>query len=156
MAVDRLTATDEFHNFLDESLRENACRAVDTFLEKHEPVDNTQLHGIPGVVKAAGLGGLRKLVDKQKSKNTKKKNQEFWGFLHELIFATPGPEYSIRHYAVTIAGDLIKDESGGSEKKEQKRIRKENKAIVEDIVARLLPTYFEHFNCHYFYKRNIK
>jgi hypothetical protein len=143
-----------FHLLQDEAMRKNACQAVDHFLNDKKPVKNTQLHSIPLVLQSKGFAGLRDLIDNQKSKNTKKENKAFWLFLSDLILSNPGPEFSLRHFLHNQPqiNALLQNESTAKEKKEQKKIQKANKAIVDEIVEHVLPVYFEHFNCHYFYR----
>lgn len=153
MSIKTYIESDEFRLFLDESLRQNACNAVEKFLDSHEHIDNVQLHSIPGVIQGGGMAGFKDLVEKQKMRNTKLKNKKFWEFLHGLVFATPGSEYSLRSFiaAQPRIQDLLKDETEASDKKGQKQIRKANKVLVEEVITYVLPIYFEHFNCHYFY-----
>ncbi|MDM8525790.1 hypothetical protein QUF80_20655 [Desulfococcaceae bacterium HSG8] len=153
MSLETYFKSDEFRLFLDQPLRQNACNAVEKYLDSHAHIDNVQLHSIPNVIQGGGIAGFRDLVENQKKKNSKAKNKKFWEFLYDLIFATPGPEFSLRSFiaAQPRIQDLLDDETKVSEKKEQKRIRKSNKALLEEAIAHVLPIYFEHFNCHYFY-----
>jgi hypothetical protein len=143
-----------FHLLQDEAMRKNACQAVDHFLKDQQPVKNAQLHTIPLVIQAKGLSGLRELIDKQKRKNTKRENKAFWLFLSNLILLNPGPKFSLRCFLQNQSqiNFLLQDETSAIEKKEQKKIRKANKAIVDEIMEHVLQVYFEHFNCHYFYR----
>ena len=146
--------SNSFHLLQDEAMRKNACQAVDHFLKDQKPVKNAQLYAIPLVIQAKGLSGLRDLIDNQKSKNTKKENKKFWLFLSDLILSNPGPEFSLRKFLLDQPQikALLQDETSAIEKKEQKKIRKANKVFVNEIVEYVLPVYFEHFNCHYFYR----
>lgn len=74
-------ASDEFLLFLDETLRHNACHAVDEFLLNYEPIDKRQLYSIPTIIEAQGRSGLEYLIKNQKEKNTKEKNKQFWEFI---------------------------------------------------------------------------
>ena len=145
--------SDAFLLFVDKALRESACLAVDTFLKDNAPIDTAQLQSIPSVIQAGGLDKLEELVVKQKEKNTKERNKKFWEFVYQLIFADPGPECSLRSIISSLqeVRKMLKKESGGLERKESKRIRKENKALVDQVINYVLPVYFEHFNCHYFF-----
>ncbi|QTA92055.1 hypothetical protein [Desulfonema magnum] len=145
--------SDAFRLFLDEPLRRNACEAVEKFLDSHAHIDNVQLHSIPSVIQGGGTKGFKDLVENQKKKNTKAKNKKFWEFLDDLVFASPGPEFSLRSFIRQQSGvqELLRDETRVSEKREQKQIRKANRALVDEIMKHVLPIYFEHFNCHYFY-----
>ena len=104
MTIDDYLDSEDFLLFLDETLRQQACQAVDFFLERNEPAAKTQLYSIPAMIQAKGLEGLNKLTEYQK------------------------------------------------EKAEQKKIRKANRNLTTKVMERALPVYFEHFNCHYFYK----
>jgi len=143
-----------FHLLQDEAMRKNACHAVDHFLKDQKPVKKVQLYAIPLVIQAKGLSGLRDLIDNQKSKNTKTENKKFWLFLSDLILSNPGPEFSLRKFLLDQPQikDLLQDQTSAIEKKEQKKIRKANKAIVDEIMEYVLQVYFEHFNCYYFYR----
>ena len=149
-----LINTHDFHLVLDEALRQNACQAVEHFLKDNQPVKNAQLHGISGVVQAKGLSGLRQLIENQKSKNTKKENRAFWEFMADVILKSPGPEFSLRAFLQSQPQvmALLEDETGVSENREKRKIRRANKAIIDQIMEQALQIYFEHFNCHYFYK----
>ncbi len=155
MSIETYINSDEFRFFLDEPLRQNACQAVEAFFNDFTPVNNVQLHSVPTVIQAGGLKALKDLMENQKKKNTKEINQKFWEFLYNLFFGNPGPEFSLRSFieAQPRVQGLLEDETNVSDKKEQKQIRKANKAKVEEIMAQVLPVYFEHFNCHYFYMK---
>ena len=135
-------------------MRKNACQAVDHFLKGQKPVKNAQLHAIPLVIQAKGLSGLRFLVDNQKNKNTNKENKAFWSFLSDIILSNSGPEFSLRKFLLDQQQikALLQDEMSATGKKDQNKIRKANKSIVNEIMEYALPVYFEHFNCHYFYR----
>ncbi|MCP4351104.1 MAG: ParA family protein [Desulfobacterales bacterium] len=149
-----LSSEDFFLQFTDKTLRNNACKAVELYLKDHEPVANTQLYSIHSVVQAFGLKGLQRLTENQKKKNTKKINQEFWEFIFQLFVAVPGPSFSIRSLIEDelIRQNIFQDEKMAGEKTQQKRIRKENKIMLEKMMNHALPIYFEHFKSHYFYK----
>ena len=142
-----------FHLLQDEAMRQNACQAVELFLKDHTPVKNAQLRSIPIVIQAKGLSGLKDLIENQKNKNTKKDNKVFWEFMWELILAYPGPQFSLRYFLQNQPQIkvLLKDETSPPGKIEQKQARKANKAVIDQIMENVLPIYFEHFNCHYFY-----
>lgn len=146
--------SDFFHLLQDEAMRKNACQAVDHFLKDKKPVKNAQLHAIPLVIQDKGLSRLRALIDKQKSKNTKKENKAFWLFLSDIILSNSGPEFSLRKFLLDQPQiqALLQDEATAIEKKDQNKIRKANNAIVNEVIEHVLPVYFEHFNCHYFYR----
>ena len=153
MSVKTYIRSDEFRLFLDVPLRQNACKAVEIFLDSHERIDNVQLHSIPSVIQGGGMKGLRDLVEKQKKKNTRKKNKKFWEFLSDIVSASSNSEFSLRTLIQEQpqVKEMLGDDTRASEKKEQKQIRRANKAVVAEIMEHILPIYFEHFNCHYFY-----
>jgi hypothetical protein len=153
MSLESYIKSDDFRLFTDEPLRQNACRAVEKFLNDYDAVNNSQLHSIPIVIQGGGFTALRDLAENQKKKNTKEKNKKFWEFLYDLIAANPGDDFSLRSFIQQqprIQG-LLKDETKVSDKKEQKQIRKANKELIDKVIEQVLPIYFEHFNCHYFY-----
>lgn len=143
-----------FRLLQDEAMRQAACQAVDHFLKNNRPVKKAQLHSIPLILQAKGLSGLRTLIENQKNKNTKPENRAFWVFLSNLILLDPAPEFSLRYFLQnqTEIRALFREPTAESELKEQKRIKKSNKAILNEILEQVLPIYFEHFNCHYFYR----
>lgn len=154
MGADEFIASKEFILFQDERLRLHACEAVAYFLKNSEAVDKSQLYAIPSAIHASGLAGLKKLSDNQKQKNSRVKNKAFWGFVSDLLFKIPEPEYSLRR---CIRNELehkhlLASEEGADSKKEIRIIRKGNKARIDQIMNQTLPIYFEHFNCHYFYQ----
>ena len=154
MTIDDFVCSTNFFLFQDEKLRRHASQAVEHFLNNYEAVDKSQLYAISSAIQAGGLAALRKLTDNQKQKNTRIKNKKFWEFIYELIFNMPEPEFSMRKCIreELERRHLLLDEGSDGKKIETKRIRKENKAHIEKIINHALPVYFEHFNCHYFYK----
>jgi len=146
--------SEEFSEFKDVKLRQNACQAVERFLKDFVPVQRSQLYASPSAIQAGGLAALRKLTDNQKQKNTNIKNKKFWEFIYELIFKIPEPEFSMRKCIRNELEQLhlLLDERSADGNVEVKRIRKENKAKIEKTINHALPIYFEHFNCHYFYR----
>lgn len=157
MSISEYAESHAFRLFCDERLRQHACQSVELFLEKHTAVKKSQLHPIPSVIQAKGLSGLESLTDNQKTKNTKQENKEFWEFIHNLIVANPGPDFSLRTFLKKEPeiSQLFEDETKSEVKTEQKSIKKANKKILDTIINQILSTYFEHFNCHYFYKVNL-
>ncbi len=154
MLIDSYLKSHDFLLYIDEALRKNACQAVEKFLEDNAPIDNVQLHSIPSVIQSGGLNQLKKLTENQIKKTTKAKNRKFWEFVFEIIFADPGSDFSLRYIIKNHPRirEYLNDEESVSEKKEQKKIRKENKMLTDRVINYVLPVYFEHFNCHYFYK----
>lgn len=154
MSVESHITSNTFLLFQDEILHKKACQAVEQFLEECDPVDNVQLHSIPVVIQAGGLSGLRDLIENQKEKNTKEKNRKFWEFIYDLVLSVPGPAHSFRSCIEEELSslDLLQDETQFAEKIQKKRVRKANRVQVEKVINHTLPIYFEHFNCHYFYK----
>ena len=154
--LENIVSSKAFLLFLDEKLRKNACNAADKFLSGNRPVKNTQLQAILPVVQANGLSALKDLAEQQRNKNTNERNRKFWEFIHGLVIAEQGSEFSLRsmikdHPDVR---KLLKDEGATSERLEQRRIRRENRDLIDTLVDRVLPVYFEHFTCHYFYTTN--
>ncbi|MCR4289102.1 MAG: hypothetical protein NUV86_02430 [Candidatus Scalindua sp.] len=144
----------------DKKLRTFACDTVDYFLKNYMPVKNTQLNSIPSIIQGAGLDGLKKLIDQQKSKNTNKRNKMFWEFMHQLINEESETTISLRKFVIDELRDKTDDsgkpaldnESDYSEKREKKRVKNENKKRVDTVITELIKPFFEHFNCDYSYK----
>lgn len=156
MCIEDYIASSEFILFQDETLLRNACEAVEHFLKMHTPAEKAQLYSIPAVIQAAGLKGLKDLAENQRKKNTKEKNKEFWTFILSLLFDMPGisrPVFALHTVVQKEPGvhALLQDESSISEKPKQSQIKKTNRKIIEMVMQLVLATYFEHFNCHYFY-----
>jgi hypothetical protein len=161
MSIEDYLASKDFLLFQDEILHRNACLAVEYFLDNHAPVDKTQLFSIPTVIQAGGLSCLQYLAENQAKKNINKKNRVFWSFVLSLLSDDPGttpPEFAL--YVLVQKEprirDFLEDEKSATERSAQRRIRKANRKIVEQAMERSLATYFEHFNCHYFYTRRAK
>jgi hypothetical protein len=157
MCIEDYIASSEFILFQDETLLRNACEAVEHFLKMHTPAEKAQLYSIPAVIQAAGLQGLKDLAENQRKKNTKEKNKEFWTFILSLLFDMPGisrPVFALHAVVQKEPGvrALLQDESSVAEKSKQKQITKNNKKVIEMVIEHVLPTFFEHFNCHYFYR----
>lgn len=159
MSVHDHMETTKFQLFLDETLHENACRAVEEYLrDHHETIDNTQLYSIQAIVQAAGLAGIKELSENQMKKNTNEKNKEFWTYINLLLFEPPSiptPEFTLRTLVRKHLMDagLLQNEPEGSDKIKQRQVRKQNREAVEVAMEAALATYFEHFNCHYFFKK---
>ncbi|KPA14381.1 hypothetical protein MHK_005402 [Candidatus Magnetomorum sp. HK-1] len=150
-----ITTSKEFQLFIDEPLRQFACKTVEG-LEDNSLVKQSQLHSIPGVIAFGGLTALKKLIDSQREKNTKQMNKAFWSFLHRHIFETQqAKEDSLDHFLrkQSFISSKLGDDTTAENKKQKKIIQKENKRIIENIKSQLISIYFEHFNCHYYYKK---
>jgi hypothetical protein len=149
--------SEEFLIFRDEILYRGACKAAECYLKNHEPVYKSQLYSIPIVVQGAGLAGLKKLAERQEGKNTSEKNKAFWTFIWSLLFERQGAaplDFGLRALVENELGkrNLLQDEAGSSEKIQKKKIKKANSELIEKVMGVTVATYFEHFNCHYFYK----
>jgi hypothetical protein len=160
MELNDYIKSDNFLLLQDKKLRTFACNSVDYFLDNYMPVRNTQLISIPSIIQGAGLEGLRKLIDQQKSKNTNKHNKKFWEFMHQFIIEEPESSISLRQFVIDELKDktddtgkpVLDNESNYSEKIEKRKARKENKNRVEFVIKELIEPFFEHFNCDYSYK----
>lgn len=153
MSVNEYIESDGFRLFLDEKIRQYACKAVEIFIKNNKLVKNAQLLIIPQTIQARGLSGLKDLIENQKSKDTKIENKAFWEFLNDLILVQLGPEYSLRQIIQNElkTHNLLIDETTTNEKIGQKKIKKSNNEIVDKVLTQSLKVYFEHFNSHYFY-----
>ena len=58
--------------FQDETLRHNACEAVDRFLEKNEGIKKAQLYSLFTAIQAGGYAELSRLIENQKKKQKEK------------------------------------------------------------------------------------
>ena len=160
MTMNNYIDSADFLLLQDKKLRTFACNTVDYFLENYVPVKSSQMISIPSIIQGGGFAGLKDLIEKQKSKNTNKHNKRFWEFMHQLINDVSVPGISLHKFVIDELRD-IKDDSGMpvldnesdySEKREKKKVRNGNKKKVDDVIIGLIKTFFEHFNCHYFYK----
>lgn len=152
MALETYLVSDEFFLFQDQELRRTACMAVESFLDKSESVDKSQLHSIPSAIQAGGYEALRKLVQQQRDKNSKEKNKVFWNYIFEHVF---NPSAGKESFPIILRENLekagyIKDENK-DDRKLRNQIKKENKNTMNQAMETVLFTYFQHFNCHYFY-----
>jgi len=153
-------ASDAFFLFQDQKLREHACMAVESFLDKFDPVANHQLHSIPATIQAGGYEKLKELVKNQRDNHAKDEKEEkrnkiflFWNFIFEHVFSTsPGKD----SFQAVLKEELEKQgyvkAEDAEDKKVRNQIKKENKAVVNRVTEQVLSVYFQHFNCHYFYK----
>ena len=156
MSIDEYLDSEDFLLFKDKTLYVYACEAVDEFLKNNDPVKNSQLHSIQTIIQAAALKGLDHLSENQIKKNTHEENKSFWNFVRGLLFeVTAGepPSYSLRF---KVESELTKKnfllDEGSPEKIEQRKARRSNKDAVNRVMDKALSVYFEHFNCHYFYR----
>jgi hypothetical protein len=117
-------------------------------------VGRHQLQAIPGVIRGAGLKGVRELAEKQKEKNSRMENKAFWTCIDGLLSKSSGNRNSLFLSIKTMLLErgFIQDEEAAVEKKEQKQLRKRNNDLVEIVMEQILDVYFEHFNCHYFHQ----
>jgi len=170
MEMESYAASAEFRRFLDATLRRAACEAVDEYLSRNARFARKhQLASIPSVVRSMKLGGLRELARRQREKNTKEANQQrekntkeanqaFWGFLGDLIGESPDgatPPFALSRLARELLEEKgwWENEASVEEKTEKKRMRRRNKENLERMMNAALEVYFEHFNCHYFFRR---
>ena len=155
MNIESYLKSDDFLLFVDETLRQHACKAVEKFLEKNEPVKKKQLHAITTAIEGNGLKALQELTKNQKDKNTNNKNKLFWTFLNDYIIDKQKTDFQplfVFLQTQSVIKDMLEDESSVSDKKEKKGIRRRNKEKIETIMNKIISKYFEHFNCHFFYK----
>lgn len=144
-----------FFLFMDEDLRREASKAVEQFFRRTlKPADKAQLYSIPSIIQAGGRSALERLARKQMEKNTKPENKAFWQFIFDLLFNADPPDFALRYYLQQHLAALgfLQEDTAGSTKPEQRQIRKANRAKIESVIDTLLPVYFEHFNCHYFFR----
>ncbi len=146
----------DFQLFMDETLRANACRAVENYCQVGDPVDTGQIRPIDSVIQAGGYEGLRTLVRRQREKNTKKKNKMFWNYIFDHVYNPSGkdPDSFLAMMREKL-GQRLEDENVEN-RRERNRIKKENKALVNAAINKVLPVYFEHFCCHYLFYVNRK
>lgn len=150
----------ELQLLADEELRMAACQAVKHYLSSIEAknrVDPSQIHAIQDTIRAGGLTALRQLAKNQKEKNTKENNKGFWTFIHSLISDTPELKYGNFSLYLFLQDQLqkreiLKEPASKSGKIDQRNIKKQNRALIDQAVDSLLGIYFEHFNCHYLYR----
>jgi hypothetical protein len=151
MELNDYMALPAFELLKDEALRTRAVEAAEDINRKSEkPITRHQLHSIAGIIRGAGLSGLKELAKKQKEKNFK--NQVFWREIEALISESAASENSLFQFTKTILLErgLLENEDHAKEKKEQKQIRNRNKPIIADCMNEILEVYFEHFTCHYY------
>jgi hypothetical protein len=153
MNLDEYLSSPEFKAFQDETLRNEAVRAVEKIHQIAGGVKRHQLHGIQGVIQGAGLKGLVDLAVKQKEKN-KSVNKVFWAEIDGLLSKMGGSEISLFHFirAILMEKGFIENEDAVEDRVEQRRVRKNNNQQIEIVMENALGVYFEHFVCHYFSK----
>lgn len=145
---------DKMRLFLDEDLRQRAHEAVELFLKDHSSVRGNQIRPMPMVLQAAGFKGFVNLVEKQKERNTNSANKAFWEFMHGLMVQTDGPDHSLRRFIENIPeiANAMENPHTAADRRERRRINRDNKALIDAFLEQVLPVYLEHFNCHYFYR----
>lgn len=153
MTVDEFVKSTDFQVFLDETLRHEAIRAAEMVLTRCKKVKRHQMRVIPSVIQAAGLDGLRKLADRQKDKNTKQENKAFWKEIHSLL-SSDISDLSLVAFLQSFLRDkgFLDPVEHSQDKMTPKQIRKKIKQITEGLMESIIWVYFEHFNCHYYYK----
>ncbi len=156
MPIDVFVKSPEFQIFIDEALCKNACDAVEKYLDDNRGqkiVKRSQLKSIHSIIHSFGYNGIKQLIENQKQKNTNKINRQFWNYMHDIILEPSGIEFSLRTLVQTKLEQegLLEDMNRLSEKSKLNKAKKENKAKIQKTMEIVLPFYFEHFNCHYFY-----
>jgi len=154
MTLNEYLKSAKFQAVQDEALRDAALRAAENILREHVAVKRHQLHAIPSIIQGAGLLGLREMAQKQKEKNSNSKNKAFWSAIDDLLSATSVSEVSLYRFLQTLLleSHFVESEETSADKNTQKQIRRRNKVIIEGVMDDILDVYFEHFNCHYFFK----
>jgi hypothetical protein len=157
MTLEKYLKSDAFLRFQDETLRYNACKAVERFLKNHEGIKKAQLYSLFTTIQAGGYGELSRLIEKQKEKNFSTKIKEFWLFLYDQVVSSTGPDEGLREVLrrELDKNGFLENENGDLSKAERNRIKKQNKQAIEAGLKAVLSVYFEHFNCHYFYKMAV-
>lgn len=160
MEIKEFLNSAEFRLIMDETMQKTACETVDALvsaIERKNWVDPAQIHSIQDIVRAGGVRGLRRLAESQKDKTTKEKNKAFWTFVHSLINESTEAKYGKSTLYTCIEQELqkrkfLRDPESASDKPEQRKIRRQNRTLIDEAIDKALSTYFEHFNCHYLYK----
>ncbi|MEW6296031.1 MAG: hypothetical protein AB1467_07155 [Candidatus Diapherotrites archaeon] len=142
-----------FLRFVDETLRQNAWELVDHCFQVHpKPVAKAQLYAIPAMLQANGVVGLEELAKKQIVKETNKVNQEFWYLVRAIIDSTAEVDlediFSLRSLVFRELMDQGMLLDPGS-----RANRKMNRERVDKALGDSVNPYFEHFVCHYLYRR---
>lgn len=155
MTLEEYLASSAYQVFLDEALRVAATKAVNSAPNDCWKIKRHQLHAISSVIQGAGLGGLIKLADNQKRKNTIPLNMEFWTYIDNLLNLNSTVTHRLGNYirAELVQFGIIDDENELSDPKEQKQQRQKNKDQIQKVMAQCIGVYFEHFTCHCYYKK---
>ncbi|MDM8539429.1 hypothetical protein QUF70_21960 [Desulfobacterales bacterium HSG17] len=153
-AFEAYLSDEAFRLFQDKALREHACNTVEKLCKNNGPkdfMDKSQLYPIPAVIQSGGFDGLSKLVKNQQEKNTKKKNKVFWSFMLNHLINVTGDKDTFQSFVRDEMSSFLQDESKAETRVIRNQMKKENKRKINQVINLLLPAYFEHFNCHYFY-----
>lgn len=153
MTTDDFLASADFAQFLDETLREAACKAVEVYLGQNpDPryrAKNNQLRKIPEVIAAEGRQGLVNLARNQKEKNSYRVNKSFWEFVWRIL---EKPEDSWSLYRV--AQQTIEQRKDFFNSLDPQQVKAVMKKGREELIKMALPVYFEHFCCEYLFRRS--
>ncbi|MBI2840798.1 MAG: hypothetical protein HYX75_20970 [Acidobacteria bacterium] len=144
---------DEIALFADERLRNAAIAAVDEYLAQHEHfASRAQLQSTSSIIQSSGYGGIKELAERQKSKNTKKENKEFWSFVFELLTRAEGP-HALRPIVTDQLEKLgvLKSLASLTDKVALSRAKHENRDAAERLLNEIIGIYFEHFATHYYF-----
>lgn len=145
----------KFRLVADEQLR---CLAVDTvekLIEELKPVlvKRAQIHPIISTLQAYGIGGLVRLAEKQKDRNTKKENKKFWSLMYRYL-TDETDATSLR--AVTIQNlkelGVFKDVKGIQDKATANRQKSLNREAIKGLLDAFALPFFEHFTCEYYFR----
>jgi len=151
MTIAEYLRSGEFLRFVDETLRRNACDAVDRYLhENDKPAAKAQVYAIPAMLQARGPQGLEKLAANQVAKDEiAAPIKDLWQRIGDIIKSVPGPndDLTLRNLVIKELQEhqLLLEETGRKE-------RKENRERLEQVLAHSVGPYFEHFVCHYFFR----
>lgn len=145
----------EFMMFKDNTLRESACSAVDAYFSiNSKTAAKHQLYSIPSVFQGGGVKAVQDLVDKQKVKNSKEENKEFWRYIDGIFFEQTGQYNNSLMLLIKnlcMKKKFIQPHESAETKQNQNIIKKHNRRVIDQVLENCLGTYIEHFNSHYFY-----
>ncbi len=147
--------SDAFHLFLDKTLRDHACEAVEELCGNYGAKDfitTSQLHSIPAAIQSGGKNALTRLIDHQRQKNSNEKKKVFWNFMSNQISRTIESRDCLYMAVKDQLASFLEDEiSAGDDKPLRNKIKKMNKNKIDSAISKVLSVYCEHLTSHYAY-----
>jgi hypothetical protein len=143
------TKSSRWRQFLDETLRDAAYKAVQEYLSRDgAKVKKHQVYMISQIIRDSGPNALETLVRSQKRKETSQVNKEFWEFIDQLLSRDNQP-FGVR---TALAREMESNPLLAVPGQAPSNLRK----IRSYLLLSTVQVYFEHFVSHLLYQQSLE